>query len=181
MKHQLLRRSIQSLFIIGICIIARDWSFEPRAQSEDDVRVAKQFVGMWRLVSWPQRLADGTTRQNSESVGYIIYTDTSHMCFVAMNPSRPKWKSAVAPTQEELVSGLGSGGFYAYCGTVEVHSKEGFIIHHVEIDKSPNLVGEIRKRWFTFHGPNRVELRIDPPENAPHVLESTLIWERVQK
>jgi hypothetical protein len=32
------------------------------AQSQDDI--AKQFVGMWRLVSWPQRLADGTTRQN---------------------------------------------------------------------------------------------------------------------
>ena len=43
------------------------------AQSQDEV--AKQFVGMWRLVSWPQRLADGTTRQNPLRVSYIIYTD----------------------------------------------------------------------------------------------------------
>ena len=40
------------------------------AQSQDDI--AKQFVGMWRLVSWAERLADGTTRQNPRSVGYII-------------------------------------------------------------------------------------------------------------
>ncbi len=48
------------------------------AQSQDDI--AKQFVGMWRLVSWPQRLAGGMTKQSPLSVAYIIYTDTGHMC-----------------------------------------------------------------------------------------------------
>jgi hypothetical protein len=62
------------------------------AQSQDDI--AKQFVGMWRLVSWPQRQAEGTTRQNLQSVAYLIYTDKGHRCYVGMIPSRPKWKSA---------------------------------------------------------------------------------------
>jgi len=72
-------------------------------------------------------------------------------------------------------------GFIAYCSTVEVHPKEGFVIHHVEIENRPNLVGMARKRWFAFQGPNRVSLRIDTPELAAPVVESTLIWERVVK
>jgi hypothetical protein len=97
------------------------------AQSQDDI--AKQFVGMWRLVSWPQRLADGTMRQNPLSVGYIIYTDTNHMCYVSMNPNRPKWNSARAPTESEALSGMGNTGFSAYCATVEIHANEGFVLH----------------------------------------------------
>lgn len=132
---------------------------------------------MWRLVSWPQRLADGTTRQDPRSVAYIIYTDTGHMCFVAMTPNRPSWKSANAPTPEEALSA--ASGSYSYCSTVEIHVKEGFVIHPVEIDTVPNVVGTDRKRWFTFQGPNRVSLRMDPPTVG--TVEFTLIWERVVK
>jgi len=147
------------------------------AQTPDDI--GKQFIGMWRLVSWPQRLADGTTRQSPLSVAYIVYTDTGHMCYVGMDPNRPRWKLATAPTPQEALSGM--TGFIAYCSTVEVHPKEGFVIHHVEIENRPNLVGMARKRWFAFQGPNRVSLRIDTPELAAPVVESTLIWERVVK
>jgi len=147
------------------------------AQSQDDI--AKQFVGTWRLVSWPVRSADGTTKQSPISVAYLIYSDTGHMCSVGMNPDRPRWKSAAAPTPEEALSGI--KGIYGYCATVEIHAKEGFVVHHDEIDASPNNVGRDRKRWFTFEGPNRVALRIDPPGLTAPVVESTLIWERVVK
>jgi Lipocalin-like domain len=149
------------------------------AQSQD--HIAKQFVGMWRLVSWPQRLADGTMRQNPLSAGYIIYTDTNHMCYVNMNPNRPKWNWATAPTETQALSGMGNTGFNAYCATVEIHANEGFVLHHVDVDKVPNNVGRIRKRWFTFQGRDRVSLRIDTPELNPPVVESTLTWERVTK
>jgi len=180
-KRQLFTHAIQYLCILVLCVLGCPWSFDTHAQPQDEASVSRQFVGMWRLVSWTQRLDDGTTMQNPLSVAYIVYTDTSHMCFVAMNPSRPKWKLEAAPTPEEIESGLGNGGFYAYCATVEVHAKEGFVLHTVEIDKSPNRVGATRKRWFTFQGPNRIALRIDSSENNPRVVESTLIWERIQK
>jgi hypothetical protein len=35
--------------------------------------------------------------------------------------------------------------------------------------------------WFTFDGPDRVTLRIDPPELTPPVVESLLVWERVRR
>jgi hypothetical protein len=181
MKYRLLKHAVLFLCVVGLCGLGGA-RFETHAQpQQDDASVAKQFVGTWRLVSWPEKLADGTTRQDPKTVGYIIYTDNSHMCYVAMNPNRPKWKSSAAPTPEEMASGLGIDDFYAYCAAVEVHAKEGFVLHHVEIDKSPNMVGGTRKRWFTFQGPNRIALRIDPQENRSPIVESTLVWERVQQ
>jgi len=41
------------------------------AQSPEDI--AKQFAGMWQLVSNPQRLVDGTMREGSNSVGYAFF------------------------------------------------------------------------------------------------------------
>src|ERR1700722_12490384 len=149
-----------------------------RAQTPDDI--AKQFAGMWRLASNPQRLADGTTRQGSNSVAYAFFdADASHMCFVSMNPSRSQWKSETDPTPDEALSAM--KGFGAYCGTVEIHGKEGFIIRHYEIDQNPNAVGRTTKRWYTFQGTNRMSLRVDTPELNLPVLENRLIWERVTK
>jgi hypothetical protein len=39
----------------------------------------------------------------------------------------------------------------------------------------------VRKRWFTFDGPNRLSLKIDTPVLIPPIVESTLRWERVTK
>ena len=147
-----------------------------QARAEDGV--ANQFLGIWKLVSWEQRLADGTTRQAPNSVGYIVYTDTGHMCYVGMNPNRPKWVSRT-PTESEALSAI--TGLGAYCGTVEVHADEGFVLHRVEIERSPNNVGMLRKRWFTFHSPDRVSLRVDEPELIAPIVESVLTWERVPK
>jgi hypothetical protein len=80
-----------------------------RAQSQDDI--AKRFAGMWRLVANPQRLADGMTRQGSNSVAYVMFdTDAGQMCFVSMDPNRPRWKSETAPTPEERLSVAPSRG-----------------------------------------------------------------------
>jgi hypothetical protein len=147
------------------------------AQSAGDV--ARQFIGTWRLASWTQRLADGTTRPDPRNVGYIIYTDAGYMCYASMAANRPLWASENNPTGAEAVATMGVP-FNAYCARVEVHAGEGFVLHHVEVDKAPNMIGRTRKRWFTFQGPNRFALRIDPSELTPPVVESTLIWERVQ-
>jgi hypothetical protein len=142
--------------------------------------IARQFIGTWRLVSWTQRLADGTTRPDPKNVGYLIYSDAGYMCYGSMAANRPAWASDNNPTGAEAVATMG-GPYNAYCARVEVHAAEGFVLHHVEVDKAPNMVGRTRKRWFTFDGPNRVALRMDPSELSPPVVESTLVWERVPK
>ena len=147
-----------------------------RQQTQDDVAMMKQLAGTWRLVSSTQRFKDGTTKENKSYVGYIIYADT----VVSMDRNRPNWKSESAPTADELKSTLSAGlDFNAYCGTVEVHAKEGFDLHHTEIDKIPNNVGKTKKRWFTLQG-NRLTLRLDPQELPATLADGTFVWERVQ-
>jgi hypothetical protein len=148
------------------------------AQSQDEI--AKQFVGMWRLVSNPQRLVDGTTREGSNSVGYAFFdANAGHMCFLSMNPNRPQWKSEAAPTPEEGLSAI--RGFGAYCATIEIHAKEGFMVRHYDINQTPNAVGRATKRWYTFQGAGRMSLRVDASELNRPVVESTFVWERVVK
>ena len=61
---------------VGILALLGSTSFQAQGPSQDEAAITRQFIGMWRLVSWPQRLADGTTRQTPLSASYIIYTDT---------------------------------------------------------------------------------------------------------
>ena len=148
------------------------------AQSPDDL--AKQFAGMWRLVSNPQRLADGTTRENSNGVAYAFFdANAGHMCYLTMNPDRPVWKADTRPTADEALSAI--KGYGAYCATIEIHAKEGLMVRRYEINLTPNAVGKTTRRWYTFQGTNRLSLRVDAAElNAP-VVETTFIWERVVK
>ena len=164
--------------IWSILLVLGQISSTSRAQSQKDI--AKQLAGMWRLVSNPQRLLDGTTREGSNSVGYAFFdANVSHMCFLSMNPNRLQWKSETTPTPEEGLSAI--KGFGAYCATIEVHAKEGFMVRHYEINQAPNAVGRETKRWYTFQGPDRMSLRVDASELKRPVVESTFVWERVVK
>ena len=149
-------------------------------QSED--AIVKQFVGTWRLVSTTRTVADGASTVTKGS-GYIIYTDTGHMCAVLTPPDRPKWNierpNGQTTNPAEALSAI--TGSDAYCSRVEVHAKEGYVLHHVEVSVRPNLVGVTRKRSFEFQGANRVVLRVDPSELPPPAVEVGLTWERVQK
>jgi len=140
---------------------------------------SSRFIGVWRLVETDQRLADGTRRPSpaygARPQGYLIYSDAKRMCAMLMDPDRPRWKSDSAPTEVELRGSFER--FFSYCGTYEVNTAEGFVIHRVELDKSPNAVGVIRKRFFKFSG-NRLELTVASPLPAG-VVEYRLVWERV--
>jgi hypothetical protein len=149
------------------------------AQSADDA--ARRLAGMWRLVANPQRLADGTTRQGGNggaSIGYAFFDAAGrHMCYVTMNPNRPVWKSESAPTPEEGLAAL--RGISAYCATLEIHAAEGFMDRRYEINQNPNAVGKTSRRWYSFEGPDRLILRVDPAELTKPVVDLQFIWERV--
>ena len=136
-----------------------------------------KLVGAWRLVSWEARLADGSTRKNPMSTGSLIYSDSGRMCAMLMDPTRTKWTGQPDDAQVRAAW----NGVAAYCGPYDVHADEGFVLHHVEFEKTPSIVGTIRKRWFTFDDAGRLTLRVDPAENGPNVVENRLVWERVSR
>lgn len=143
-----------------------------------DAEALARLVGVWTLTDWNETLDDGSMRKHPVTEGRIIYTDIGEMCAVVMDPNRPKWNSP-SPTPAEALAGMNSGVFYAYCATAEMHAAEGYALHHVFIDKIPNNVGIVRKRWFEFLAPDRIQLQIDPSELRAPVIKSELIWERV--
>ena len=163
-------------------LISTQLGSEPRAQSNVD-DTARQLAGMWRLVSNPQRLADGTTRQGANGItviGYAFFDATArHMCYVTMSPNRPTWKSDNGPTPEEAVIAL--RGINSYCATLEIHVKEGYMDRRYDINQNPNAVGRATRRWFSFQGPNQLTLRVDEAELNKPVVETLFIWERVTK
>jgi hypothetical protein len=128
-------------------------------------------------VSWDIRQADGTTRRNPMNTGSLIYSDSGRMCAVIMNPDRASWQG---PPDDAQVRAAYEG-LVAYCARYEVHAADGFVLHHVELEKTPSVVGVTRKRWYSFDADGRLTLRIDPAENRPNVVESRLVWERVAR
>jgi hypothetical protein len=147
------------------------------AQSADDLVAARRLVGMWRLVDRTVTFADGTTRPDPRTTAYIFYSDTGMTCYIAMDPTRARWKSETTPTPDEAVASI--MGLGAYCGTFRVDAKEGSVVHHMDIERIPNLVGRDRKRWFMFQDADHLILKVDPSEFRAPVVERRLLWERV--
>ena len=142
--------------------------------------LSARLVGTWRFESATQRMADGTVRPDPQTgpngKGYIIYTETGQMCAMIANPERTKWKSEAAPQEDELRNAF--AGFVAYCGTYEVNEKEKYVVHHIELDRVPNLAGTDRKRYISLSG-NRLILQ---PANLPEGVRSwEVVWKRVKK
>lgn len=159
---------IASLLVLVACSRGSRTAEQPES--------SQALVGTWRLVSWTKSYEDGSKAPEPRSESYLMYTDTGHMCWCAVDPARPSWPQT--PTEaDELAAFRGLG---MYCGTVEVNADQGYVVHHVEISRSPNAVGDKRKRFFRFEGPDRLHLRVDPTENVPPLVESVLIWEKVK-
>ena len=169
-------RSTRTALAVAVSLLVFGAS-RASAQSAGDIAAARRLVGMWRLVDRTVSFADGTSRPDPRTTAYILYSDTGMTCYIAMDPTRTAWKSETTPTPEEAVASI--TGLGAYCGTFRVNAKEGSVVHHMEIERIPNLIGRDRKRWFTFQDANHLILKVDPSEFRAPVVERRLLWERV--
>jgi hypothetical protein len=138
-----------------------------------------QLIGTWRFVSATQLLTDGTSRSDPQTgingVGYLMYTETGHMCAVIAKPERPAWRAPATPSDSAVRQAF--NGLVAYCGTYDVNAGEGSVTHHIEVDREPQLTGTNRKRFFTRSGKQLV-LRAAPPL-PDGVREWIIAWQRV--
>lgn len=138
----------------------------------------ESLVGTWRLVSARQRLSDGSVRADpgpgAHGVGYIMYDATGHVCVVLANPDRPKWNSPKSPTEAEIRSAF--AGVVAYCGTYETNEQQQYVIHHVEADKNPQIMGTDRIRRATVNGDQLILRPVDLPAG---ITDWTVKWKRV--
>lgn len=155
-------------------------SVAPSKASAAEPGGAAQLVGTWRLVSATERMKDGTERPDpnvgAQGRGYIVYTATGQVCAMLGNSQRARWAVGDQPSAAEA-SAIPQN-LVAYCGAYSVDEAGGFVVHHVEIDLSPNRAGTDRKRYFKIDK-DRLVLSAAPP--LPDGVQAlTITWERVR-
>jgi hypothetical protein len=152
-------RKPQHVLVLGVLLLCGAFAV---ARSKDDP--AKRLVGTWKLISFQERLSDGSVRPTQQygpnPVGQIIYTDMKRMCVVIMTPD----------LADEQVRGWN-------CGTYEINVAEKCVVHHVQVADDSNAVEKAFKECYTFAG-SRLILRNEPPPKG--VLERFGTWEKIE-
>lgn len=138
------------------------------------------FVGIWKLVSYELRRADGqvTYPLGKDAVGYIMYNEGGYMSVVIMAGNRPKFSSEVAQRGTDTEKVIAFNTYLSYSGKYEV--QEAKIIHHVEVSLYPNWVGMDLERTFEFEG-DRLSLSAPTSSRSGNQYTARLIWERVHE
>ncbi len=161
------------LFSFGLLISAEDKSTQPSARD--------RLIGTWRLVSAENVQPDGSSHPFPEygphPIGYLMYDSTGHMCVTLSNPNPPHWADPANPTDAERA--LTHKGMFAYCGTYEVHEKEGQVIHRPELAEWPHYIGSDQVRNFRFEG-DRLILSAEETRPGGELRRYQITWERVK-
>jgi hypothetical protein len=139
---------------------------------------ANPLVGTWRLLSWENRSADGTSSYplGPQPVGLIIYTDDGYMSVTIMRADREPFvaEDLLAGSSEEKARAAES--YVSYCGRYERRGDS--VIHHVELSLFPNWSGVDQERLVEVSG-NRLTLRTRPLLFGGIEQSARLVWERV--
>jgi hypothetical protein len=156
-------------------------SYFQALEKKEEKKMAKEsFLGLWRLVSYELKRADGqvTFPLGKDAVGYLIYNESGHMSVAIMSASRPKFSSEVAQggTNTEKVTAFDT--YLSYCGKYKVQGTK--VIHHVEVSLYPNWVGVDLERAFEFEG-DRLSLSAPTSSRSGVQYMARLVWERVHE
>ena len=134
-------------------------------------------VGTWRLVSSEGRSSAGDVSRpyGDGPVGLLLYGPDGYMSATLMRPDRPPFASGdrLRGTPEEVR--LASEGFLAYCGTYDLDTSEGLIVHHVTAADFPNIVGtDLVRRYVVENG--HLVLETQPVLRAGKTWVFRLTW-----
>ena len=141
----------------------------------------EQFIGIWKLVSYEFRLADGImVRPMGQGVkGMLFYDASGYVSLHVMDPERPKFASGdwLKGTPEEIQAAF--EGSMAYYGTFEFDASKGMMIHHIEGATYPNWIGVDRELFVELSG-DRLTLTTLPMPLSGEQAVGYLIWKRLQ-
>lgn len=143
--------------------------------------IRDQLIGVWKLISYEFRLADGILiRPMGQGVqGILIYDATGYMALQVIDPERPKFAAEdwMSGTTDEIKSAW--EGVMAYYGTFEVLEERGMIVHHVQGSSFPNWSGIDREQLFEFAG-DQLKLLTLPMKMGGEQLVGQLVWQKVK-
>ncbi|MFD2245430.1 lipocalin-like domain-containing protein [Pontibacter ruber] len=139
--------------------------------------IAKEFIGVWSLVKWTAREADGRESHpfGEDAIGQILYDPNGNMMVELMKRERKLFASGnfLQGTTEEILSAY--NGFFAYSGTYTIDTSAKAVTHHIQISHFPNWVGHDQIRYYTF---SDGQLRLSTPVIG--TTQHEFLWQRKQ-
>ncbi len=143
--------------------------------------IRDQLLGVWKLVSYEFRLADGILiRPMGQGVqGLLIYDPSGYMSLQVIDPERPKLSTEDWMSASPAESKTAFEGVMAYYGTFEVDEQKGTVIHHIEQSSFPNWSGMDREQFFEMEE-EQLKLLTLPMTLSGEQLVGQLIWRKVK-
>jgi len=136
------------------------------------------LVGVWRLVWWSARAADGSVTYpfGAQATGQIIYTAGGEMAvqIAAGGRANHPTEDPFGGTEAEQAAAFGS--YLAYSGRFAI--EEDAVVHLVDQSLFPNWVGSIQRRLASLDGGDLV-LATVPMEVGGSMVLNELRWRRV--
>ena len=135
--------------------------------------VTGNFIGMWRLVAFEERQANGevTFPYGQNPLGLLVYDASGNMAVQIMSRQRePLSARDLSEIDGEKIRET-VAGFTAFFGKYEIDEAHQIIIHRVEGHLWPASIGKDLPRVYEF---SDHQLILKPSANR------RVIWERVE-
>lgn len=147
----------------------------------DDVRIATELVGAWRLVSWTiEYPASGRVTRPFGAVpeGLLVYSADGHLSAAMQRPGRARLSRADPNAVSDAEKAAAFAGYLHYAGTWSV--ADGCVVHAVELAMNPNLIGTRQVRHVALDG-DRLELGAEEPLESPgQSRRHRIVWRRAR-
>ena len=132
---------------------------------------ARQFVGAFKLVSFVNYAADGTTTAAPYTEGLITYDANRRMSVHLMNPERPRPDGRLSDADRASLY----SSYIAYFGAYRVNFTKRVVEHIVDGALSPGLVDTTQVRHYAFEDDgNTLVLSVKRGDRVA----SQITWER---
>ncbi len=140
--------------------------------------IDNRFVGIWDLVSYVGRSAEGdlVNPLGEAPTGVGIYTESGQMSAHLMSAGRAPFGGGRRPGVDLIAPELieaAAAGYIGYCGRYAVDSEAQVVSHFVEVALIPDWIGTVMPRHYVFSGDHLI---LSPPPRAGLVTELT--WRR---
>jgi len=140
------------------------------------------LTGIWKLVSFEARTADGTVTNlyGDKPGGILIYDASGHMSTHAMNLNLEKCGTTDRRSCPDKQARAAFDEYFGYWGRYEVRESEGVVLHILKGASLPDLIGVTLRRFYELSG-DRLVLRTPPQKVRGVEMVITVTVERVRR
>jgi hypothetical protein len=151
---------------------------EPEPTATMRASIASQLAGTWRLVSYQEKLGNGTVQSpyGENPQGVAIFEPGGYFSVQIMKIPRANYPSGYDKATVEQLKAV-QEAYLAYYGTWAVDEGHSALLEHVRASNQPHLNNQMTTQRFDFQG-QRLSLRTVLDTNAGQQ-SIEFLWEKI--